>query len=144
MRGLCRRRILRSLNVTGMVEFEPKARVVSLNAKKNFPKVPLTVLFPRMRFRLISDVKGGMHMTSRVTGDVKLGGIAFHRTHTRRRGKGFSFIIDHTIVPLASLLGVVHGGVSSGRRGTLPGKLVYLGKNRLKGRAVPIGGGAAL
>lgn len=136
--------MLRSLNVTGIVGFAPSARVVSLNAKNNFPNVPLTVLFPRIRFRLISDVKGGIGMTARVTGTVKLGGIAFHRYHTRRRGEGFSFIMDHTIVPLNSLVGVVHGGVERRRRGTLPGKLVYLGNKRLRRRAVPIGRGAVL
>lgn len=134
--------MLRSLNVTGVVRFHPNADVVSLNANKNFPNVPLTVLFPRAGFRLISDVNGGIHMTARMTGTVKLGGMAFHRTHTRRRGRLFSFIIDHTMVPLTSLVGVVGGGVSPGRRGTLPGKLVYLGNNRLRRRAVPFGRGA--
>lgn len=142
VRGLCRRRILRSLNVTHIVHFQTNDDIVSLNAKKKFPKVPLTVLFPSAGFRLISDVNGGMHITARMTGTVKLGGIAFHRTQTRRRGRAFSFIIDHTIVPLTSLVGVVQGGVSPGRRGTLPGKLVYLGKNRLRRRTVPFGRGA--
>lgn len=136
--------MLRSLNVTGIVQFHPNADVVSLNANNNFPNVPLTVLFPSMGFRLMSDVKGGIHMTARMTGTVKLGGMAFHRTHTRRRGRLFSFMIDHTIVPLTSLIGVVGGGVSPQRRGMLPGNLVYLGNKRLRRRTVPFGREAAL
>lgn len=140
VRGLCLRRMLRSLNVLGVLGFERKSAVVSVNAKNNFPNVPLTVLLPRMRFRLMSDVKGGVGIKRTMTRTVNLGGIAFHRYHTRRRGRLFSFIIDHTIVPLTSLMGVTHGGVGGRRRGTLPGNLVYLGKKRLRRRVLPFRG----
>lgn len=79
---------------------------VSINAKPKLPNVPLSVIHPRTRFALLSDLNGHIHFLHRIRRRLGLRGVRPMRDEMRRfpSRPPFSNMVDHTFTSLGSVI----------------------------------------
>ena len=118
--------VLHSLAIAKIVNFRPGTEVLDFGTGGGFPGVPLAILFPECRFKLIDGTGKKIRVAQEVSQAIGLKNC--EPTHLRseeEKGK-YDFIVSRAVMPLPDLVKIVRKNVSKTQRNALPNGVICL------------------
>lgn len=129
--------VLHSLAIGKMLRFRSGTRVLDFGTGGGFPGIPLAILFPEVRFKLIDGTAKKIRVASEVAAAIGLTNVkAEQRRGEEERGE-FDFVVSRAVMPLPDLVKIVRKNISKEQRNALPNGIIVLKGGDLQAETAP-------
>lgn len=118
--------VLHSLSIAKYVQFKTGTRVLDFGTGGGFPGIPLAIVFPECRFKLIDRTAKKIRVTQEIAAAIGLtNATAEQKAGEEERGE-FDFVVSRAVMPLPDLMKIVKKNISREQRNALPNGLICL------------------
>lgn len=121
--------VLHSLAIARAISFAPGTTVLDFGTGGGFPGIPLAIMFPDTRFRLIDGTGKKIRVATEVANAIGLKNAdAVHLRGEEEKGK-YDFVVSRAVMPLPDLMKIIRKNFApqaSSPANTLPNGLLCL------------------
>lgn len=118
--------VLHSLAIAKAIKFRPGTKVLDLGTGGGFPGIPLAIMFPDTRFKLIDGTGKKILVVQEVAKAIGLENCeAAHLRGEDETGK-YDFFVSRAVMPLPDLAKLVRKNIAKAQRNSLPNGLLCL------------------
>lgn len=118
--------VLHSLSIAKYVQFKAGTRVLDFGTGGGFPGIPLAIVFPECRFKLIDRTAKKIRVTQEIAAAIGLtNASAEQKAGEEERGE-YDFVVSRAVMPLPDLMKIVKKNISREQRNALPNGLICL------------------
>lgn len=118
--------VLHSLSIAKYVQFKAGTRVLDFGTGGGFPGIPLAIVFPECRFKLIDRTAKKIRVTQEIAAAIGLtNATAEQKAGEEERGE-YDFVVSRAVMPLPDLMKIVKKNISREQRNALPNGLICL------------------
>lgn len=118
--------ILHSLAIGKMIKFKPNTNILDFGTGGGFPGIPLAILFPECKFKLIDGTGKKVMVAREISQSIGLKNVyAEHIRGEEEKGK-YDFIVSRAVMPLPDLLNIVRKNVSKEQQNSIPNGIICL------------------
>lgn len=118
--------VLHSLAIAKAIKFRPGTKVLDLGTGGGFPGIPLAIMFPDTRFKLIDGTGKKILVVQEVAKAIGLENCeAAHLRGEDETGK-YDFVVSRAVMPLPDLAKLVRKNIAKAQRNSLPNGLLCL------------------
>lgn len=118
--------VLHSLAIAKTIKFRPGTKVLDLGTGGGFPGIPLAIMFPDTRFKLIDGTGKKILVVQEVAKAIGLENCeAAHLRGEDETGK-YDFVVSRAVMPLPDLAKLVRKNIAKAQRNSLPNGLLCL------------------
>lgn len=136
--------VLHSLGIAKVITFKPHTRLLDVGTGGGFPGIPLAILFPECKFRLIDSIGKKVRVAASVASDLELTNVeALHRNALEEKEK-YDFVISRAVMTAPSLMQLIRKNIAPGGFNALPNGLLCLKGGELKEELKSFGKRAAV
>lgn len=129
--------VLHSLAIAKIINFRPGTRILDFGTGGGFPGIPLAILFPECRFRLIDGTGKKITVATEVSKAVDLKNVeALHRRGEEEKDK-FDFIVSRAVMPLPDMVKMMRKNISKSQHNALPNGIITLKGGNLEAELRP-------
>ena len=137
--NLYQHHILHSLAIAKFIPFTPGSCVMDLGTGGGFPGIPLAILFPEVKFKLIDGTGKKIRVATEVATALKLTNVvAEHKRGEEEKGK-YDFVVSRAVMPLPDLVKIVRKNISKTQRNSHPNGIFCLKGGDLTSEMQPFG-----
>ena len=116
--------VLHSLAIAKYVQFKAGTRVLDFGTGGGFPGIPLAIVFPECRFKLIDRTAKKIRVTQEIAAAIGLtNATAEQKAGEEERGE-YDFVVSRAVMPLPDLMKIVKKNISREQRNALPNGLI--------------------
>ena len=125
--------VLHSLAIAKEINFRPQSEILDFGTGGGFPGVPLAIMFPECRFKLIDRTAKKIRVVNEVADAIGLKNTtALQLSGEEEKGK-YDFIVSRAVMPLPDLVKIVRKNVAKQQRNAMPNGLICLKGGNLEG-----------
>lgn len=118
--------VLHSLAIAKRICFKPGSRILDMGTGGGFPGIPLAILFPECRFRLIDGTGKKIRVADEVAHAIALNNVeALHRRGEEEKDM-FDFVVSRAVMPLPDLVRLVRKNIATTQHNALPNGIIVL------------------
>lgn len=118
--------VLHSLAIAKYVQFKAGTRVLDFGTGGGFPGIPLAIVFPECRFKLIDRTAKKIRVTQEIAAAIGLtNATAEQKAGEEERGE-YDFVVSRAVMPLPDLMKIVKKNISREQHNALPNGLICL------------------
>lgn len=118
--------VLHSLAIAKYVQFKAGTRVLDFGTGGGFPGIPLAIVFPECRFKLIDRTAKKVRVTQEIAAAIGLtNATAEQKAGEEERGE-YDFVVSRAVMPLPDLMKIVKKNISREQHNALPNGLICL------------------
>ena len=118
--------VLHSMAIAKYVQFKTGTRVLDFGTGGGFPGIPLAIVFPECRFKLIDRTAKKIRVTQEIAAAIGLtNATAEQKAGEEERGE-YDFVVSRAVMPLPDLMKIVKKNISREQRNALPNGLICL------------------
>lgn len=118
--------VLHSLSIGKAIRFRPGTSVLDFGTGGGFPGIPLAILFPETRFRLIDGTGKKIRVANEVADAIGLKNVeAVHLRGEEEKGK-YDFIVSRAVMPLPDLMKIVRKNISKSQHNAMMNGVICL------------------
>jgi 16S rRNA (guanine527-N7)-methyltransferase len=129
--------VLHSLAIAKAVNFRAGTEILDFGTGGGFPGVPLAILFPECRFKLIDGTGKKIHVAQEVAAAIGLKNCrAEHLRGEDERGR-FDFVVSRAVMPLPDLVKIVRKNISKKQQNATPNGIICLKGGNLEAEVQP-------
>ena len=129
--------VLHSMAIAKMVNFRPGTEILDFGTGGGFPGIPLAILFPECRFKLIDGTGKKIRVAQEVAQAIGLKNCrAEHLRGEDERGL-FDFVVSRAVMPLPDLVKIVRRNISKTQHNALPNGVICLKGGDLQAETQP-------
>lgn len=129
--------VLHSMAIAKMVNFRPGTRILDFGTGGGFPGIPLAILFPECRFKLIDGTGKKIRVAQEVAQAIGLKNcVPEHLRGEDEKGK-YDFIVSRAVMPLPDLVKIIKKNIAKEQRNALPNGVICLKGGNLEGELQP-------
>lgn len=111
--------VLHSLAIAKAINFRPGTKILDFGTGGGFPGVPLAIMFPEAKFKLIDGTGKKIFVVNEVTKSIGLKNCeAEHLRGENEKGK-FDFIVSRAVMQLPELIKLVKKNISKKQRNSM-------------------------
>ena len=108
--------VLHSLAIAKFTGFQPGTEILDFGTGGGFPGIPLAIMFPECRFKLIDGTGKKILVATEVAKAIGLKNVvAEHLRGEDEKGK-YDFVVSRAVMPLPDLLKIVRKNISRTQR----------------------------
>ena len=112
--------VLHSMAIGKALRFKPTTTVLDFGTGGGFPGIPLAILFPDVKFKLIDGTGKKIRVATEVAQAIGLNNVvAEHLRGEEEKGK-FDFVVTRAVMPLPDLVKIVKKNISTTQRNAMP------------------------
>ncbi len=129
--------VLHSLAIAKEINFRPQSEILDFGTGGGFPGIPLAILFPECRFKLIDRTAKKIRVVNEVSNAIGLKNVtAVQLSGEEEKGK-YDFIVSRAVMPLPDLVKIVRKNVAKQQHNAMPNGLICLKGGNLEGETQP-------
>ena len=118
--------VLHSMAIARIVRFKPSTSILDFGTGGGFPGIPLAILFPECRFRLIDGTGKKVNVAAEIAKAIGLENVeAIHQRGEEEKGK-FDFIVSRAVMPLPDLVKIVSKNISRKQHNSIANGILAL------------------
>ena len=129
--------VLHSLAIAKIINFRPGTSILDFGTGGGFPGVPLSILFPECKFKLIDGTGKKIRVAQEVCDAIGLKNCA--PTHLRGEDEKdkYDFIVSRAVMPLPDLVKLMRKNISKTQQNALPNGVICLKGGDLQAELQP-------
>lgn len=118
--------VLHSLAIAKALNFRPGTKVLDFGCGGGFPGVPLAIMFPEVKFRLIDGTGKKVRVAQEISDAIGLKNVdACHIRGEEEKGL-YDFIVSRAVMPLPDLVKIVRKNISKRQQNSMPNGILCL------------------
>lgn len=118
--------VLHSMAIARIARFKPSTSILDFGTGGGFPGIPLAILFPECRFRLIDGTGKKVNVAAEIAKAIGLENVeAIHQRGEEEKGK-FDFIVSRAVMPLPNLVKIVSRNISRKQHNSIANGILAL------------------
>lgn len=118
--------VLHSLGIARIIRFRPGTKIMDIGTGGGFPGIPLAILFPDCRFKLIDSIGKKTKVAAAVADAIGLKNVEVaHLNVVEEKGK-YDFVVSRAVMNAADLVKLVRKNVHRNQQNSLPNGLICL------------------
>lgn len=137
--NLYQHHVLHSLAIARFIKFKPGTRVLDLGTGGGFPGIPLAIMFPDVKFRLIDGTGKKVRVAKEVADAVGLKNVECVHERGEDEHDKFDFVVSRAVMPLPDLVKLVRKNVSPKSSNAVENGLIVLKGGDIKDEIKPFG-----
>lgn len=135
--NLYQHHVLHSLAIAKTIRFREGTDILDFGTGGGFPGIPLAILFPECRFKLIDGTGKKIRVAQEVTHAIGLKNcFPAHLRGEDEKGT-YDFIVSRAVMPLPDLMRIVKKNISKEHRNALPNGLICLKGGNVQSETLP-------
>ena len=129
--------VLHSMAIAKAVNFRPGTEILDFGTGGGFPGIPLAILFPECRFKLIDGTGKKIRVAQEVCNAIGLKNCQpAHLRGEDEKGK-YDFVVSRAVMPLPDLVKIVRKNISKTQRKATPNGIICLKGGELQAELQP-------
>ncbi len=118
--------VLHSLAIAKSISFRPGTKVLDFGTGGGFPGIPLAIMFPETRFKMIDGTGKKIKVVNEVATAIGLENVvAEHLRGEEEKGK-YDFVVSRAVMPLPDLMKIIKKNFAKEGKNSLPNGLLCL------------------
>lgn len=118
--------VLHSLGIAKVVNFRQGSNILDIGTGGGFPGIPLAILFPNCKFKLIDSIGKKTRVAAAVANAIGLKNVVVeHRNVVEEKNK-YDFVVSRAVMNATDLVMLIRKNVSKEQRNALPNGLICL------------------
>ena len=118
--------VLHSLAIAKFIEFAPEAEVLDVGTGGGFPGIPLAILFPETRFRLIDSVGKKLKVVDAVAEALQLKNVTTQHIRAEQSTDKFDFVVSRAVTSLPAFIPWIRNKFLKRRLHKIPNGALFL------------------
>lgn len=129
--------VLHSLAIAKALRFRSGTKILDFGCGGGFPGVPLAIMFPEVKFRLIDGTGKKVRVAQEVADAIGLENLeACHIRGEEEKGQ-YDFIVSRAVMPLPDLMKIVKKNISKRQQNSMPNGVIVLKGGNLEAELQP-------
>lgn len=118
--------VLHSLGIARIIRFRPGTEILDIGTGGGFPGIPLAILFPEVRFKLVDSIGKKIKVATAVAEAIGLENCECRHMNVIEEKKRFDFVVSRAVMTMPELLKLVRKNVHREQRNSLPNGVIAL------------------
>ena len=118
--------VLHSLAIAKMVNFRAGTEILDFGTGGGFPGIPLAILFPECRFKLIDGTGKKIRVAQEVATAIGLKNCTPVQLRGEEEKGKFDFVVSRAVMALPDLVKIVRKNISKRQQNALPNGIICL------------------
>lgn len=118
--------LLHSLAIAKVLRFAPGTTILDIGTGGGFPGIPLAILFPECRFRLIDSIGKKIRVAEDIAHRIELRNVECVQERAEDEHGQFDFVVSRAVMPLPDLVRLVRKNIHHRHLNAMPNGLLVL------------------
>lgn len=118
--------VLHSLGIAKVVNFRQGSNILDIGTGGGFPGIPLAILFPNCKFKLIDSIGKKTRVAAAVVNAIGLKNVVVEHRNVIEEKNKYDFVVSRAVMNATDLVKLIRKNVSKEQRNALPNGLICL------------------
>lgn len=118
--------ILHSLAIAQYIRFKDETHILDFGTGGGFPGIPLAIIFPKCRFKLIDRTAKKIKVTQEISRAIGLENVIAEQCAGEEEKGKYEFVVSRAVMPLGDLLKITRKNISKQQFNAIPNGLICL------------------
>ena len=118
--------VLHSLGIAKVVNFRQGSNILDISTGGGFPGIPLAILFPNCKFKLIDSIGKKTRVAAAVANAIGLKNVVVEHRNVIEEKNKYDFVVSRAVMNATDLVKLIRKNVSKEQRNALPNGLICL------------------
>ncbi len=119
--------VLHSLAIAKAIHFKAGTRIIDFGCGGGFPGIPLAIMFPECRFKLIDGTAKKIRVCNEVASAIGLTNVTCEQRRGEEEKGMFDFVVSRAVMPLPDMVKIVKKNIDrKNQRNSMPNGIFCL------------------